>query len=142
MTPEKIIGRIVLVLLLALAGFLAYQKVKDHFAEFESLKTYKQQAEQIGQGTAGAIDTAGKKADEVGKVEVVITDRRATAERQFEDLKNEDADVRAWADQPIPVRVREAERARRAALDGLADAASGGADSGAATPSGGDDQTP
>lgn len=125
-TQAKLVTYLIVGGLLILLVWWGSSKVANHFAEFKELQQYKQTSEQIGQGTTGAIGVVGGKVGEVQAVEIVITDQRSSAERQFEELKNEDQTVGAWADGRIPDRVRESERERRAALDRPSDAEAGG----------------
>lgn len=128
----KLIAYIIGAALLIAGLFFGYRTVKGHFDEFAELKSFKESAQQVSQGTEGAIAATEAKVAEVNKVEVVINDRRSEAERDFEGLKNENASVAAWAAMPIPAELREQERARRAAIDGPANAGAGSEAAGAA----------
>ena len=117
--PQPYRATVVLVLIGALCagGFFAVKAVRSHFAEMTELRDYKEKAEAVSKGTEGAAEAIDRKTTDVSKVEVVISDRRASAEQQFKDLKDENEDVRSWANGVIPVELRNAERARRAALN-------------------------
>lgn len=131
-------GGLVLAILVIVLVWVGYGKIKSHFEEFDQLKTYKEQAQQVSAGTEAGITGLQVAQGGVKQVEIVVSDNRAAAERAFQELKNENQAVGAWAAGVIPVELRNAERERRATLNRSDDPAGRGEGTGTATTSGRD----
>lgn len=99
----KIISLIVAVLFAVFVFF----KGKAFWDDYQSLKTYKQEAEARGESAQQTTESLGNALTGKQSVEIRVLEARAQSDRQFEEMKRENPTVRAWAEQPIPDELRQ-----------------------------------
>lgn len=109
----RIIGYTVVLIIL---GVLAYTRFSNRDAR-KTLTTQVEQAQRTEQATKQIIEDADEQVVIVRETEVVVQDARTAYQRGYEDAKRTTPPVATWADQPVPQRLRDLARERRAARE-------------------------